>query len=86
MGLLLLGGKAHPLSSILFVKWIDRSVNSGPIYYRKILLIWLFVVGFFFIRTDSPIYLIISERRPFMNKFFGRNIFPLNRTIPITGQ
>jgi hypothetical protein len=73
VGLLLLGSKAHPLSSVLFVKWIDRSVNRGPIYRGKILLIWLFVVGFFFIGTDSPIYLVVGERRPFANKFFGRS-------------
>jgi hypothetical protein len=83
MGLLLLGSKAYPLSSILFVKWIDRLVNHSLIYHGKILLIWLFMVSFFFIRTDSLIYLIISKHYPFANKFFRRNIFLLNRTIPI---
>jgi hypothetical protein len=56
MGLLLLGIKAHPLSSILFIKWIDRSVNSGPIYRGKVLLSWLVVVSVFQVRADNLTY------------------------------
>jgi hypothetical protein len=56
MELLLIRIKAYLLSSILFVKWINRLVNSGLIYCGKILLIWLFIVSFLFIRTDSLMY------------------------------
>jgi hypothetical protein len=56
MGLLLLGIRAHPLSSVLFVKWIDRLVDSGLIYCGKILLDWLIVVSVFQVRADNLIY------------------------------
>jgi hypothetical protein len=67
MGLLLVGIEAHPLGSVLFVKWINRSVNSGPIYCGKILLIWLFMVSFLFIGTNSLMY-FASKCRPLVNK------------------
>jgi hypothetical protein len=56
MGLLLIRIKAHPLSSVLFVKWIDRLVNHGLIYYGKILLSWLIIVGIFQVRADNLTY------------------------------
>jgi hypothetical protein len=56
VGLLLVGIKAHPLSSVLFVKWINRLVNSGLIYCGKILLGWLILVSVFQVRADNLTY------------------------------
>jgi hypothetical protein len=80
MGLLLIRIKAHPLSSILFIKWINRLVNGGLIYYGKILLIQLFIVGFLFIRTNSLMYLT-SKRRPLVNKSSWCHILLINETV-----
>jgi hypothetical protein len=82
MGLLLIRIKAHPLGSILFIKWINRSVNGGLIYCGKILLIWLFMVSFLFIGTDSLMY-FASKRRPLVNKSSWCHILLVNETVCI---
>jgi hypothetical protein len=56
MGLLLVRIKAHPLSSVLFIKWINRLVNSSLIYCGKILLSWLILVSIFQVRANNLTY------------------------------